>query len=91
MAENETGTAEKPEVLTLKSGKVAEITPGKGKHVRAAQRLVSGNPDESAYFPALMSQIVTIDGKPITMEDVDELPMGDYMQLMTYFTEHNFL
>lgn len=79
------------ETITLKTGRVAKIAPGKGKHVRVAQRMTSGQDDDSLYLPALMSQLVTIDGKSFTMEEMDELPMSEYTELMTIFTERNFL
>lgn len=67
-------------IVELPSGKIATIYKGKGKHVREAQRLMGD--DSSLYLNALMSMLVQIDGKPILMEEFDDLDMEDYTELM---------
>lgn len=39
---------------------------------------------------ALMSRTVFIDGKPVIPEELDELPMNDYIKIQTEFSEINF-
>jgi len=74
--------------FTLPSGKVAVIKEGKGLHARNAIKMCDG--DMSLYLSALMSQLITIDGNPIVMEDLDEMPMQDYMKLQSEFADQNF-
>lgn len=66
--------------LELPSGKIAEIKPGKGRDVVAATRVADG--DASMMMPALMAQLVRIDGQSLPMEDFLDLPAGDFMKLM---------
>lgn len=75
--------------LTLPSGAKAQIIEGKGKHARQATKLMSG--DSSLYMPALMSQLVTIDGKKMVMEDFDEIPLVDYNAIAVELSETTFL
>ncbi len=81
-------TNNEPKTLKLPSGKTALIEQGKGKHVRMATRVSGG--DQSLFLNALMSQLVTIDGKGLVAEDFDEMDMNDYMTLSGEFAEVNF-
>lgn len=74
--------------FTLPSGKVAVIKEGKGIHARNAIKMCDG--DMSLYLSALMSQLITIDGNDVVMEDLDEMPMQDYMKLQSEFADQNF-
>jgi hypothetical protein len=76
-------------VFDLPSGKKATILPGKGKHAIEAQK-VSGENSEK-YLPALMAQLVTIDGKGLVMEDFLEMELPDYMVVMTEVSNENFI
>jgi hypothetical protein len=68
--------------LTLpKSGKSVTILEGKGRHARLATRMCDG--DMSMYMNALMSMLVEIDGKKLSMEEFDDLDIKDYNFLMT--------
>jgi hypothetical protein len=67
-------------IVELPSGKVATIFKGKGKHVREAQRLMGE--DSTLYLNALMSMLIHVDGKPMLMEEFDEMDMEDYTELM---------
>lgn len=71
--------------FTLPSGAVVEKTPFKGKHVREAQRLMDG--DQSKYTAAIISVACLIDGKKVTMEEMDEMDGRDILKLMEIFTE----
>ena len=73
------------EKFTLPSGAVVEKTPFKGKHVREAQRLMDG--DQSKYSTAIISVACLIDGKKITVEQMDEMDGRDILKLMEIFSE----
>lgn len=78
-----------PIVVELTCGSTAEITPGIGRDMVAAQRLMSG--DQSKFLPALMSQLVKIDGEALTMEDfIEEMDIIVYQEIMEHFTDVNF-
>lgn len=74
--------------ITLSDGRVAVIKVGKGRDAMAAQK-VAGT-DISKYFPALMAQLVTIDGNKLVMEDFEELPLQDYLTLQGELAGANF-
>lgn len=75
----------KPKEITLPSGAVATRLDFKGKHVRAAQRLADGDPSKSLF--AIISVVTLIDGKPILMEDIDEMGGPDVIALMAEFND----
>ena len=77
------------QTFTLPSGKTAELLPGKGKHAIEAQK-VSGD-ESKKYLPALMAQLVKVDGKALLMEDFLEMALPDYMSIMTKVSEENFI
>lgn len=74
--------------FTLPSGKKAVIYPGKGKHATNAIKIVGD--DMSRYLPALMSQLVEVDGYPVVLEDLEEMPLQDFMALQAEFADQNF-
>ena len=76
-------------VIILPSGLKAEILQGKGKHAQKALQLTGG--DQSKYLGALMAQLVLIEGKPIVMEDLDEMSLRDYIAISEAFSEQNFI
>ena len=76
-------------VIILPSGVKAEIISGKGKHAQKALQLTGG--DQSKYLGALMAQLVLIEGKPIVMEDLDEMSLRDYIAISEAFSEQNFI
>jgi hypothetical protein len=69
--------------LVLPSGAEAVLKPYKGKHIRIAQKLSQG--DETKLVPAIISQVVTVNGKPVIMEDMDEMHGPDVLKLMGEF------
>lgn len=75
------------EVL-LSTGEKAQIFKGKGKHSLKAQQLASGDP--SKVFTALMSELVTIDGKKRAPEDYEDMDMKDFNSILTAFSDVNF-
>lgn len=74
--------------VTLSDGRIALIKAGKGRDAKEALRISGGREDE--YMNALMSRTVLIDGKPVVPEELDELPMNDYIKIQTEFSEINF-
>lgn len=78
--------AEETKKIELKDGKIAVIGEFKGKHISAAQRLVGD--DKEKMILALIATCVTIDGKPILIEDLDEMPGSDVLKLMGEFSEN---
>lgn len=75
-------------IVALPSGKTAVITEFKGKHIREATRIADGEADKIIF--ALISLLTTIDGNPVLMEDLDEMPGKDVMKLTAEFSEANF-
>lgn len=72
----------------LSNGKMCVVREGRGKHMKNAQRIAGT--DKSAYMGALMSLLVKIDDESVTMEELEELPLRDYMKMMAVFTDVNF-
>lgn len=75
--------AEKKQI-TLSDGRVATFGEFKGKHIMQARRLVGDNADQ--LVNAIIATVVTIDGKPIFMEDLDEMNGFDVLNLMGEFS-----
>lgn len=76
-------------IIELPSGVKAEILQGKGKHAQKAMQMTGG--DQSKYLGALMAQLILLDGKPVVMEDLEEMPLKDYMAISEAFSEQNFI
>lgn len=73
-----------PETFTLPvSGLICEKISFKGKQVRAAQRLVDGDQTKAQF--AIISLACKVDGKPITMEELDEMDGIDVMTMIAQF------
>lgn len=69
--------------ITLPSGAVCEKIPFKGKHIREAIRIGGDDPIKSVF--AMISVCSLIDGKKLTVEEIDELPGEDVIELMQEF------
>lgn len=67
----------------LPSGAVFEEIPFKGKHIREALRISDGDQIKSVF--ALITQCSLIDGKRITIEELDEMSGADVIVLMNKF------
>ena len=74
--------------VTLSDGRIATIAPGKGKHANEAMKISNGKGEE--YLVCLMAQLITIDGKGIVKEDLEEMPLKDFTVLQTEFADVNF-
>jgi hypothetical protein len=88
--ENVTKNDDGSVTIKLSTGKVALIKQGKGKHARLAQRNIDKEQNPDSYMTALMASLVTIDDKAIVPEEMDELPLKDYMAIQTEFSLLNF-
>jgi hypothetical protein len=72
--------------ITLPSGKTAVIGEFKGMHIREAQRVSGGEQDKFLF--ALIAATTQIDGKPVVMEEMDEMDGKDVLALMGDFSEN---
>jgi hypothetical protein len=70
--------------ITLPSGKIAKIKEGKGKDLFWALSISTRQHD---IIKLLIVRLTEIDGKPITEDDLEELPLADVMVLMKEITE----
>lgn len=73
-------------IIELPSGAKAEVKPFLGKHIRKAQQMAGG--DESLIIYSMISQLTTIDGSGIVMEELDEMDGRDVLRLMQEFGEN---
>lgn len=60
--------------ITLSTGQVAEIKPGKGRDLLAAARAATDN--EEIQF-ALIAQLTQVDGRQLGIDDVLDMPLAD--------------
>ena len=81
--ENLTVAADGTVTLVLPSGKTAIMKPYKGKQIRQAQKAAGG--DETKLVYAIIALTTEIEGKPIVMEDLDEMSGPDVLKLMGQF------
>jgi hypothetical protein len=65
--------------IILSDGRKAVIKDGKGRDLFEAMRLAS-EPGEISKM--LLVRLVEIDGKAITEDDIDELPLPDAVKLL---------
>jgi len=70
--------------IILPSGRKAVISAFKGKHIREATRLADGESDKLVF--ALIAITTKIDGKPVLLEDMDEMDGRDAMKLTAAFS-----
>lgn len=76
--------------VTLPSGAKAQILKhAKGKHIRLASRMAANqkHKDDLATDFGLVAVKALYNGKPLTIEDVDELPQADVFELLMYVNE----
>lgn len=70
-------------IIELSNGRKAEVVRPKGKDIRQAQRIADGESDLIMF--ALISLTTTIDGQPVTVEDLDEMDGIDVLKLQAEF------
>ena len=68
--------------IALPSGAKATFRRGTGKDVRLALAAVGQPFDSTRYLYALIARMAKIDGKPVTMEGMDELDAEDAEKLL---------
>lgn len=71
-----------PRTVPLPSGRTATVRPLKGRDLLAAARMAGGSQDNMRLAFGLIAVGAEIDGKPLVIEDVEELDMGDVTTLM---------
>lgn len=71
--------------IPLSDGRIATLKEGKGRDLFEAMRLAS-EPGEITKL--LIARLVQIDGKDITENELDELPIQDVMEITKAFTEN---
>lgn len=63
----------------LPSGKSYTVRPGLGKDLLKAQRMTK-DPNEVSF--GLIAVLATVEGKPLVIEDVHEMPLPDVLHLV---------
>ena len=74
-------TPKETRAVTLPSGACAEISPGNGKTLRKAARMAGGGDDPMAVSYGLIALLAKVDGKDLTIEDVDAMDLEDVLAL----------
>lgn len=72
--------------ILLSDGRKAVINAFKGKHVFEAMK--ESGTDSNKYLQVLISKVVTIDGKNIVEEDMDEMPGPDALKIIGEFSSN---
>jgi len=70
--------------IKLSDGRIAKIRKGKGSDLFKAQRLAN---DPAEVSKLLLVFLTEIDGKPLTEDELEEMPLEDVLTLMTAFGE----
>lgn len=74
--------------IQLSDGRTAVVADFFGYHVEEAQAVANG--DQKKMISALIAQCVTIDGNPVTMEELRLMRGKDYLSIMAEFSSENF-
>lgn len=74
--------------LTLSDGRVCKVKALTGRAMRDAQR--TADSDTSKVMFALTAIATTIDGNPIVMEDLEDMPLKDALKIQEAFSSINF-
>jgi hypothetical protein len=82
--------SESPHEVQLPSGAIAMVRRGKGRDLRLAQMAVGQPFDDVRFEYALIARLTTIGGKKVTMEEVDEMSIGDVLVLQREVDSINF-
>lgn len=65
---------------TLPSGAVATLVPAKGRHLVQAARGAGGDAIKISF--GILAATVKIDGRPVTLEDIEDMNLADVTRLM---------
>ena len=76
--------------MTLADGRTLKILKGKGWHLKQAMRDMGEKFDKMRMLDALMGHLVTIDDKPIIPEELEELPLIEYANILSEFSDLGF-
>ncbi|HYH17499.1 MAG TPA: phage tail assembly protein [Azospirillum sp.] len=68
--------------VTLPSGKAATVRKGKGRDLVQAARMAGGGNDGMKLTMGIIAVLTQVDGRPLVIEDVEEMDLGDVMALM---------
>lgn len=71
--------------FTLPSGTIVTFKEGKMRDVIAANKIADG--DKEKVMLALIARLAKFDGQVKTMEDIEDLPLRDSMELLSAFGE----
>lgn len=81
----------------LRDGRIVRVYEGLSGHTENANFQCqttyadeNGEPNQSFFFPVLMSDLVTIDNKFLSPEDWKKVKMKDYNMIYASFTAVNF-
>lgn len=75
-------------IVNLTSGAVAEILPFKGRTVFEAQKRIADTGED--FMKVLISMTTKVDGKEVVVEDLDDMPGMDVIELLGEFSGANF-
>ncbi|GAB4212717.1 MAG: hypothetical protein OHK0012_07510 [Synechococcales cyanobacterium] len=67
-------------VIALSDGREAILNPGKGRHLYQAQRKAGKDNDRIPFY--LLAELVVIADQPVTVEEIDEMPISDVLLLL---------
>ena len=67
--------------ITLPSGSIATIRPGRGRDLILAQRAIGDTKETTALLQALVALLCRVDDKALVYEDVLDMPVGDVLML----------
>lgn len=68
---------------TLKSGKKLLVRPYKGIDIRMASNSAGGDPTKLQF--ALIAETCTLDGNPLSIEELDNMSGDEVLDIMTIF------
>jgi hypothetical protein len=68
-------------LITLPSGKTAEVRKGKGRDLIRAHRAVAGNVEPMSVSFALIAELAREEGKSLVYEDILDMDLEDVLTL----------
>lgn len=77
--EQTTGTKSEQPGILLRDGRRAVVAPAMGRHIRLARRMQAEAGHDFLF--SMIAQLTTLDGKPIVVEDLDDMPAPDVARL----------
>ena len=80
-------TAANPDIIKLSDGREARILNAKGSIIPQARRIMSE--DGSNFQDCMVALVTIIDGRPIIIEELYDLPLKDALAIQARFNEKN--